>query len=226
MSDVLVPTQDPGDIPWSRDGKLNSTAELTEETKAEVDRRAKLLDKELIEEQRAKFKLEVLFGKDYSSFKPSAGAISFWANGRQFHGGGDCKMYICPGKNLGRSDCQHFIPDSSQGYGFLVCPKCLTLWQPDQVIGEVLARLSIQSWANVLLKFFLRLEMNADIYVKYHPESLRNAALVEQEQDKGGELLGNARRKRVPFIYPLRNIIKDTSAGASLHGRILAFLKA
>jgi len=81
---------------------------------------------------------------------------------------------------------------------------------------------------DVLLKWFLKLEMNADIRVKYHKDDIRNAARSEQEKQHMGDILNRARsfERRPCYIYPLRNIIKDTSAGADLRGRIHAFLTA
>src|SRR5690606_41702028 len=63
------------------------------------------LQKLLADDQiKAKYKLEVLFGKARSTWKPTSGALTFWENGSKFHGGGDAKIYLCPGKLTGRSE--------------------------------------------------------------------------------------------------------------------------
>jgi len=83
-------------------------------------------------------------------------------------------------------------------------------------------------WADVLLSWFLRLGLDADIRIKYARDDIRSVAMREQEKQMRGELLTAARsdERRSTSIYPLNRIIKDTAAGAGLHGRILAFLKA
>jgi hypothetical protein len=72
----------------------------------------------------------------------------------------------------------------------------------------------------------MKLEMKADIVVKYHEDDIRNAAMLEQVKSRGGEVLAGARRRRIPRVYPLQNIIKDTSAGADLEKRFYAFMRA
>jgi len=205
--------------------------ELPEEELEAIKSRMKALDELLGEKGLAKYKLEVMFGKDHSLRKPTGGMVSFWESGNKLHGGGDSKLYVCdsmdPKKTKGPG-CGAFIPDSANGLNFIVCPACGKMWKNDHITGEYFYKLPIQSWADVLLKWFLKLEMNADIRVKYHKDDIRNAAAIEQEKEKRGEVLGKARSfaQRPCYIYPLRNIIKDTSAGADLRGRILAFLTA
>jgi hypothetical protein len=89
-------------------------------------------------------------------------------------------------------------------------------------------KLPIQKWAEVLLNWYSRLEMNADIYMKYARDDIRAASDKEQEKQLMGEVLGKARsfERRTRYSYPLKNIIKDTAAGADLLGRIRAFLEA
>ena len=199
---------------------------LSEDELDAVRKKQEVLDKLLAEAGKAKFKIEVLFSKNFSLHKTVAGAISFWESGTKLHGGGDAIMHICPGKKLGRSDCDAFIPDPSHGLGFLVCPRCLQLWDGEQVYGQVLYRLPLQRWADVLEGFYLKLQGNADLVMKRYPGSLRQAAENEQKKQQFGESLGEVRGSRQSIVYPLANIIKDTSAGASLNGRILAFLRS
>ena len=199
---------------------------MTVEEREIVERKKAALDKLLEEKNLAKYKIEILFGKGYSPNKPSHGGMSFWESGSKLHGGGDTIMHLCPGKDLKVNDCEAFIPDASHGYGFLVCPSCHRAWEGEKVGGQILCRLTAQGWSQLVLKYFMKLEMRADIYVKYHPDDIRSAAALEQGSQHMGEVLLGARRSRRPRIYPLKNIIKDTSAGATLEGRILAFLRA
>jgi len=61
---------------------------------------------------------------------------------------------------------------------------------------------------------------NVDIYMKYHPDSIR-AELLNQ----GGQIGDRSTwdRKEELAIYTMDAIVKDTSAGASLPGRFRAF---
>lgn len=199
---------------------------MTVAEKERIEQKKAALDKLLEEHNLARYKIEILFGKGFSTVKPAHGGVSFWESGSKLHGGGDTIMHLCPGKDLKVNECESFIPDASHGYGFLVCPGCHRAWEGEQVAGQILARLTVQDWAKLVLKYFLKLEMKADIYVKYHPDDIRSAAAIEQAKQHMGDVLMGARKSRKPRIYPLKNIIKDTSAGASLESRFLAFLRA
>lgn len=209
---------------------VSSDPFMTEEEKQILQKKKEALDKFLSQEGLAKYKIEIMFSKGFAPSKPSAGGMSFWESGSKFHGGGDTVMHICPdevvNKKTGKNGCGALIPDASHGYGFLVCPKCHNLWDGEEVHGQILARLDAYGWTRLTLKYFYKMEMNADIYVKHHPDDVRNIASKEQERQLMGTELNMIRSRRVPRIYPLRNIIKDISAGAELEGRILAFLRS
>jgi hypothetical protein len=72
--------------------------------------------------------------------------------------------------------------------------------------------------AKELTKIFHSLGGNADVYLKFHKTDVRYLAL---ERDKGPDV---ARRLKGLAIYPLRNILKDTAAGADLTSRFKAFI--
>lgn len=199
---------------------------LTEKERAEVVEGRKALDKIFADAKKGRFKIEVLFGSARSMHKPTPGIVCFWESGAKLHGGGDSKVYICPGKHLGANTCEAPIPDDGNGFGNLVCPKCGYVWKADQVIGEILANLSLRAWSEVLLKYFALLGHNADIYLKYAKDDIRYAANIEQSKQAHGELLSKARSEMVPSIYPLNRIIADTAAGADLAARFFAFVTA
>lgn len=200
-------------------------AGMTEaKARALADKEA-LADKVREEQGKAKYKIELMLSGDRSAMKPSAGVLTFWESGSKLHGGGDAVMHICPGKHLKRSDCEAFIPDSGHAMGFLVCPRCFTRWEGEQVHGQLLFRLSFKGWATVLHKYYMKLGGNADLVVKSVPLDLRGASAREQARQQGGELLGRVRGKRNTLVYPLAHIIKDTAAGAGLYERILAFVR-
>jgi hypothetical protein len=199
---------------------------LSESELAVIEAKKKALDKVFQEAGKAKYKVEVMFSKDFSLQKPSVGAVTFWESGAKLHGGGDAGMHICPGKKLGVSNCEAFITDAGHGLDFLVCPSCHQQWRGDQVYGQVLARLSVGKWADVLLSYFHKLQGDVDLCMKYYPGSLREASGKEQARQRFGEELDTVRNQRQIRVYPMKNIIKDISSGADLRGRILAFLKA
>lgn len=211
----------------------------------------KLLEQEL----RGKYKIELHFGKDRSNstMKASVGAILIWESGRRFHGGGDEKMYWCgyakEGGYTGDAICGKPIKSSLFGFHHVVCPHCKreSFLGPDSkkqhievarnsnkdvaglgripcIMGEQLFRLPPQKIAAELERQWRNLECNADIYVKYHPSDIRYR--VMEESAKTPDQLEKARRLRGLLIYPLRNILRDTLAGASVQKRFLALVTA
>lgn len=193
-----------------------------------VQERVKALDKLFKEQSKhlARYKIEIMFGDERSTWKPTPGVMSFWESGTKLHGGGDAKIYICPSSYLNKGTCTAVIPEISTGQGLLVCPGCNAAWKGDQVIGEIFGRWTMKVWADVILRYFILMSNNADIYLKFSPTDIRYKAALEQVRQRGGEELEKARRDRGKHIYPLRNLIKDTAAGADLWKRLHSFLVA
>lgn len=196
-----------------------------------IRKRMEALDKLLREDKiKAKYKIEVQFGKGRSTWKHFAGAMTVYVSGTKLHGGGDEKLYWCP-----REDCggivppiQRFVEETKDGRSIarVPCPHCQVMWDENVLIGERLFRLSPRDWATTILRTFIMLDHNADVYVKYHPTDIRYQTEMEMARKRGGEEVNKARKNRGLHIYPLRNIIRDTSNGAVLYDRILAFIKA
>lgn len=198
-------------------------------------------------EVRARYKIEIIFGPDRSQtdLKPSVGALLIWESGKMFHGGGDVKMYWC-----GFEDCQWPFSDENLAIAHVVCPKCNReqfrdhMTREDHIrhlkeerrdskglermpcmVGEKLFRLPPPKAAQLLVKTFRQLGSNADIYLKYHPKDIR----IDKKDPSSAESMNKlvmARLRKQPLLYPLKNILKDTSAGADLYKRFLAMLKA
>ena len=180
------------------------------------------------EEVKAKYKIEVTFGKDHHvDGTPTYGIINFWEGGSQLGGDGDAIIYICPGKHRKVNECEKPIPDCYNGLGMVVCPACNRLWHAEHLIGEVFYRMPVNKWADAVLYWFVKFDRDADIRVKYNYRDIRAAAAKEQARAMRGDLLRMVRGKgsRVPRLYPLRNILKDVSHGADLHARFLSFLR-
>lgn len=207
---------------------------MSPEELAAVNAQMKQLGLLLQEQIRAKYKVEVHFGKGRTSRgQPFAGAISLWLSGTKFHGGGDEKLYECP-----REDCGTLImpgqidqktvmvEGKSQFRSVSVCSGCGTTWFSEQTTGERLLKLTEQDWAFAILRQLQKLELNCDLYAKYSPTDIRYQTAMEMARNRGGEEIAKARKNRGLFIYPLKNIIKDSKHGADLYKRIRAFINA
>lgn len=210
----------------THDLDINDVPAMSEEEEGLLKQKKEKLDALLQSEQKAKYKIELLFHRARSLQKPTPGLMYFWENGSQLHGGGDAKIYLCPGKRLEQNECEGFIPYDSNGYGFLVCPHCQKVWRAESVIGEVGGVLTMQGWATLLLKYYRKLDQNADIYVKMTVDDLRAVTRMEQEKELRGEKLHRVRAARPKYIYPQKNIVRDVSNGADLYKRFYAFLQA
>jgi len=223
----------PADVQRTRwQDELTATPAKSEEEHVNAQEQRRLYDQLLQERGLAKYKLEVTFTNERSMHRPFGGTVTWWESGTKLHGGGDSKLYVCDNNSsfphLERRGCGAMLPDSANGLNFIVCPRCGVMWRNEEVVGEVWYKLTMQKWADVMLRWFTRLEHNADIRIKYARDDIRTAAMLEQERNRGGELLRKVRdpERRASSTYPLANIIRDTSAGADLRGRILAYLQA
>ena len=213
-----------GDVKYGEDLDIEKAPVLSDEDKHAVKERMLALDKLLAEQKKAKYKIELFLGSKRSTKNPTPGALSFWESGSMLHGGGDAKIYFCAGKEKGVNNCDKPIPFAFNGYGFLVCPACQKTWKGADVVGEVLGRHSMRQWAELIYKYYARLEHNCDIYVKHALDDIRTVAQEEQLRRRDGELLSKARNKRALVIYPLKNQIIDVAGGADLAQRFFVML--
>lgn len=187
----------------------------------------------------ARYKIELHFGKNRTTAGPNVCAVSAYESGRHLDGEGDEMMYMCSERDRGlelgsagsakvkdapvergTEGCGAFIPGSSLKGGFAMCPKCKRVIKADALTNTVLVSLPTPRLAAMVTDWFRKLDSNCDIYVKYHPTDIRYIAM---EKAHG---LDKARMLRGLSIYPLANIIKDTTAGAQLERRIQAFLES
>jgi len=206
--------------------KVEVTNHMLEEEKELLAKKKRALDELLRQECVGKYKIEIMFKHDRSTTKPSAGALYIWESGAKLHGGGDGKVYFCPGKHLKRNDCEAAIPFDNSNYGHNLCPRCGTVWKSTEVIGEILGRWDMQEWARKVTHYFLQLGSNADIYIKQPKYDIRSAAVLEQEKQLRGDKLEFSRGAVIRYIYPLKRILADTQSGADLYGRFYAFLRS
>lgn len=186
----------------------------------------------------ARYKIELHFGKNRTTAGPNVCAISAYESGRHLDGEGDEMMYICAERDRGlelgsgthkvkdapvergTDGCGAFIKGSSLKGGFAMCPSCSSIIRADALTNTIIVSLPTKRLAGVVTDWFRKLDSNCDIYVKYHPTDIRYIAM---EQAHG---LDKARMLRGLSIYPLANIIRDTTAGASVESRFAAFLES
>ncbi len=191
---------------------------------------------------RAGYKIEVHFGPGRSSFKEYPAFVSLWESGKHFHGGGDSLMYWCidcrlfeknprgawervlailDGKeSQERHGCGHPIPAASMSVGIGCCPNCKKIVDTDFLTNPLPFIGTSQELARLVARYFHVLKDNSDIYCKYHPKDIR---YIGMGAEKG---LETARKLKGMFIYPLKNILKDVSAGAKLEDRFKAFFNS
>jgi len=199
-----------------------------------VNKRIEILKKLLHRDLRAKFKIEVHFDKHRTTVvKPFCGAISVWLSGTMFNGGGDQKLYECPNPECGaliypyQISQQNVVENGFEEFKSIsYCSKCGRVWDSEKTIGERLLKLTHQNWVEAIIRVMLKLDMDADIYLKFHTEDIRYRTMMEMARDRGGEEIARVRKSRALHIYPLKNIIQDTKNGASLESRIKAFISA
>jgi hypothetical protein len=195
---------------------------------------------------KARYKIEVHFGKDRTTLGLCTCAILIWESGKRFHGGGDEKMYWC-----GYKDCSKPIRSSAFGPYHAVCPHCQRecFLDPESramhikklkntgqplngidmlplIVGEKLMKVPAMRIAEFMTHIWHQLECDADIYLKYHPSDIRFNLNDPDGKLKVIDTLDNARTKRGLMIYPLKNILKDVSAGADVTKRFLSMITA
>jgi hypothetical protein len=168
---------------------------------------------------RAKYKIEVTFGPQRTTQGPNMVGIQLWESGKHFHGGGDELMYWCKDNREGHDEgCWAPIPGQNIKSGIAFCSNCQRTVNADLLTNMKIGRVSTRTLAKDLALLFRQLGTNADIFIKYHYSDPRYRAMAKERGEKV------AKRLKGMHIYPLKNILKDTSAGADLAGRFFAFL--
>lgn len=170
---------------------------------------------------KAGYKIEIMFGPKRTAHGPNRIVIQLWESGKRLDGDADDRMYWCrdvdPKSSLG---CGKPIPSGAIHRGIAICPSCQMAIRADKLTGEQFHNITTQNLALKMEALFHDLKDNADIYCKYDQSDIRYQAIL---REKGFE---KARYLRGLFIYPLKNILKDTLSGSSLSSRFRAFFSA
>lgn len=171
------------------------------------------------DEMRAKYKIEVTFGPKRTTQGPNRVAIQIWESGKRLHGGGDELMFFCKDNRAGHDEgCWAPIPADQIKGGVAYCIKCAKAINAEYLTNMKVGYTSTRFLCTEIAKLFHQLNSNADIYLKFHKSDIRYRAMLKA---KGEEV---ARRLKGMHIYPLKNILKDTSNGAGLENRLFAFV--
>ncbi len=171
---------------------------------------------------RAKWKIEVMFGPKRTLAGPNHFGLSVWQSGKRLNGGGDDLSFWCikadESGDESREGCGGIIVSDNVKGGVAFCPNCKRAVNAEMLTQLRVGFMSSQNLSIELEKLFRKLDSSADIYLKFDRMDVRTLAMAKA---KGTEV---ANKLRGLHIYPLKNIIKDTVAGASLQGRFKAFL--
>jgi hypothetical protein len=182
----------------------------------------------------AKYRIEVLFGRNRTPGGPNVAILTFWKKGSRLRGGGDEKIYLCDRVNaaaLKNVDFVVGVPEEQVGCGkpippegmtgaMAFCPHCKLQWPPPLLTGELFYKVTTSRLAEVVAKYWRDFEGDADLYMKYHTTDIRYQAMV---MEHGAQA---AYEHRGLLVYPLSKILRDTAAGAELSGRFQSCLSA
>jgi hypothetical protein len=197
-----------------------------------------------VRDARAKFKLEIMFGKRRSSTALNPVMVTIWESGKRFHGGGDEKMYWC-----GYDDCMNPIKVEQFMVDDVLCTKCnrrnfcdpkikaahirsrrlrvkdtTQLDRTEVLVGERMINTDLRKLSVFMARHWRLLGGNADVSLKFHRTDIRYDPVHQEKQSR--DLLDKARSDRLPGIYVLERIIKDTVAGKSVEDCFFTFLTA
>lgn len=192
---------------------------------------AEICKTQLPTDSKAKFKLDIWLLGGARRMTEVRGLLQGWASGGMAHGGGDISVYWCPRQQENKRTCLNPIDvtmsfNSTHGtQKYVVCTKCRRITKVEDLVGQLVAELTIQQWAALVTRMFYVLECNADLKVIPMKTSLIKATKEEMEKTRGGDLIYDSMDKE-EVIYPLHSIVKDTATGATLETRIKAFLEA
>jgi len=193
--------------------------EATERARKTQDSSPDALEKRLgsTPEIRAKYKIEVMFDQHRTSVGPNLLGLQIWESGKKFHGGGDELLYWCMDTESNQG-CKQPIPGNFVKGPVGVCPSCNKGILMERAAHIRVLRVTTKVLADEIVNVFRSLNSNADIYLKY---AKTDAHYMAMARSKGPDV---ARRLKGMHIYPLKNILKDTSSGADLSNRFYAFL--
>jgi hypothetical protein len=111
-----------------------------------------------------------------------------------------------------------------------VCPLCHQGSPRSELADCYVFNNTLENVADVVETFFRTLDSNADLVLKIHkdPGSLQKARQNMQDTKNMGRYAEELEKARDNFhvYYPMKKLLRDMSAGATLRACILGFLKS
>lgn len=187
---------------------------------------------------KADHKIQIVFRSNRSIHKPIEFNLTFWQSGHRLNGGGDEMMFVC--KRIPEApdvqntdidwDGEYKVKPKKRGCGKLIegewsagwtlCPHCGTKHLSEWVVDSIYYKVDVNKAAQILASWMTKLRGDADIYAKYNPKDPRYLAMASaQGARKARELKGLT-------VYEKKAILSDLSTGATLVGRMKAFITA
>lgn len=179
--------------------------------------------------KKGKFKIQVWFKSQRSTWKPMAWTLSIWESGKRLHGGGDEMLFFCKrqpdaprqaampmgllggGKVApGPDGCGNIISGEMLSGTKVLCPHCMLQWETTHVGDSIYYYTTAQKAAEIIEDWWMKLGCDADLYFKHRPDDPRTLMMSRAYSAK------TAREKKGLVIYPLANIIRDSEGGASV----------
>lgn len=192
------------------------------------------LAKEVAMEEKpliARYKIQINFATGRTVRGPNVGVMTFWMNGSKLHGGGDELVHICKEVDQGTEQADFTVgkPSDGEGCGNIIepdwvrggvafCPHCRRMIAAHRLTQQIYFKSRSRDIADELARRFRQFGNSADIVLRYADDDIRYQTIVR--------LLGaaQARESRGQLVYPLVDILKDTSGGSSLEDRFFAMV--
>lgn len=177
----------------------------------------------------AKFRVELIVGPLKSNRLPFPGIIGIWETNES----GDLQTLVslCPRcKNPLLGDIHYgTIVDGDQTYIGYVCDQCGQKFRLDEVIQFVIGNLTVDGWAEALVKYVKILGMDTDLVLRRFRMWLKKALVeaMEHRNAKAMDIVDHGQMASSEMAtYSAERLVQDTAAGRDLLDTVKAFLRA
>jgi len=181
-------------------------------------------------DKKGKYKVELFCESKRSTWKPFSGIIAVWRSGAALSGSGDECVYFCPecGSIIRKDSHGNYHKDGKTFYG-ASCHECGTISRGENLIDSRFARLAVNDWVELLIKYYRKLKGDVDFYLKYCKTGIRSTTQFYKDNPHLGKARENMAKQMVDkdlVIYSLSSLVQDLSSGTSLRSALRAFLTA
>lgn len=187
-------------------------ANIPKNEQIEIARHVQVLEEHLGPGIRAKYTVRAVL-EDGAAMTPVVGHLSVWTHAGREHVGShtESKLYFCPGKFLGKSDCEKLMPEVANATTSHTCPSCGLTWDPELVIGERKGRLTRQGWAAALTDLVNEVGRCVEVVLVIWEKGMRDANRMEMHRNRQGEALTRQRTKKLTANYRYPSLLRDLS---------------